>query len=471
VIVINDYDMGKIFQEIELRLIRSMKRTLKPHKDWELTEGFDWPQWQVLKLRELRSYRRRNMAIMSSYKLRIDKATKDHLIKQYLEAGSKVDKEVQRAIKKGFRLAKQAPNDAFFKASNRKLDTLVKAVSADMKRAQTATLRMMDDVYRQTLYKSEVFFGSGAGTLDQAVDMATKDFLRKGITAISYSNGSSVNVASYSRMSIRTANRRAYLTGEGERRKEWGISTVLISQYLGCSDICSPWQGRVYIDDVYSGGKAEDGDYPLLSEAINEGLFHPNCKHTSSTFFPGINEEPEIIQEDELGDRYEKAQRENEINRNVQKYKRLKEGSLDPSNIKKYDAKMKEWKMRSKFLNNQNVKPIAKAVPDGIINNKKWLEAEFSSNKKLKNHIDKHLKEFEGISEKEYIIKAKELLAADISESIEGFVDKDGFVFKYNNKTNDFAIGRPDGKISTLYKPIDKLEYWKGERIKHEPKN
>jgi len=39
-----------------------------------------------------------------------------------------------------------------------------------------------------------------------------------------------------------------------------------------------------------------DGDYPLLSIAIRNGLLHPNCKHTLSTFFEGINEDPELIQ-------------------------------------------------------------------------------------------------------------------------------------------------------------------------------
>jgi pyocin large subunit-like protein len=33
-------------------------------------------------------------------------------------------------------------------------------------------------------------------------------------------------------------------------------------------------------------------------------------------------------------------------------------------------------------------------------------------------------------------------------------------LFKYNNATNEFAIGRPDGVISTLFRPIDGRTYW-----------
>ncbi len=155
----------------------------------------------------------------------------------------------------------------------------------------------------------------------------------------------------------------------------------------------------------------------------------------------------------------------------VRKYKMLKEGSQDADNIKYYDDKMQEWIMRSKFFNNQQVKPIAKAVPDGIINNKEWLKAEFPTPKKFAKHIEKHIGEYNNISEIEYLAKAQELLASELSSDIEGFVDNEGFIFKYNKSTNDFAIGRPDGKISTLFKPAEGIEYWKGERIKYEPRN
>ena len=115
--------------------------------------------------------------------------------------------------------------------------------------------------------------------------------------------------------------------------------------------------------------------------------------------------------------------------------------------------------MRSKFHNNVPTKPIAKAIPDGIINNKEWLKAEFSTPKKFANHIKKHIGDYGNITDAEYLNKAQELLAAELSAEIEGFID------------NDFAVGRPDGKLSTLFKPVEGIEYWKGERIKYEPKN
>ena len=59
-----------------------------------------------------------------------------------------------------------------------------------------------------------------------------------------------------------------------------------------------------------------------------------------------------------------------------------------------------------------------------------------------------------------YLNIARELLAAPLSDDIEGFVSKMDFVFKYRKSTNDFALGRADGKISTLFKPKDGYDYW-----------
>ena len=339
----DDYDVGQIMQEMEIELIRSMRRNLGKHIAWEKDEGFHWEQWQAKKIREIRKYRAKNMEIMASFNQRLQGSTKGDLKRQYLEGGRKVDKEVSKVIKKGFSLVRATPSNDFFQGDNDKLDKLIKAINDDMKQAQFAALRQMDDVYRKTIFKAETFLGGGATTVEKAVDMATKDFLKAGINCIKYVGGRNVNIASYTRMAVRTANKRVFLMGEGERRKDWGLSLVLISQYSACSPLCLPWQGRIFIDDVYSSGNAEDGEYPLLSQAIEGNLFHPNCRHTMSTYFPDITEEPEPLREDETGERYEAAQRDAEVNRNIQMYTRLKEGSIDPENIKKYSDKVKEW--------------------------------------------------------------------------------------------------------------------------------
>ena len=345
----NDYDVAKIFEQIELQLIASMKRNLRGHELEENVEGFKWEQWQSKKLRELRKFRKANKAIFKANKQKLDIATRVDIIKQFFEGAGNVDKEVNEAIKRGY-VTKRTPGDDFFGKQNKKLESMIKSINADMEAAETACLRKMDDIYRATLYKSQMFVSSGASTVSQAVDMATKDFLAKGITCITYSDGRNVGISTWARMAIRTANKRAFLMGEGERRKEWGESLVLVSQYLQCSPTCQPWQGKIYIDDVWSGGKPEDSPYPLLSLAIAGGLYHPNCRHTHSTWFEGISTVPEPMSAEVTQEEYEKARREAYINQNIRKYQRLKEGSTDQANIDRYRAKEKEWRFKLKNM-------------------------------------------------------------------------------------------------------------------------
>ena len=199
---------------------------------------------------------------------------------------------------------------------------------------------MANDQYRQIIYKAEVFANTGTKTVKQAIDMATKDFLSRGFNCIEYSNGSRHNISDYCDMAIRTANKRANLMGEGEMRKKLGNPLVYISKHGEACDKCAKWQGRVYIDDVWSGGKKEDGKYPLLSTAIEGGLFHPRCEHGSSTYFEGINKEPEEISEalnNDGKDEYTQALQRQKI-----QYERLVAGSLLPENILNYKNKVNE---------------------------------------------------------------------------------------------------------------------------------
>ena len=66
-------------------------------------------------------------------------------------------------------------------------------------------------MYRQTVYKADVAMAAGAVTLPKAIDMATEEFLRKGINCIEYKDGKRVNIADYVQMELRTAATRSYL--------------------------------------------------------------------------------------------------------------------------------------------------------------------------------------------------------------------------------------------------------------------
>ena len=335
----NEYDIKKVMEEIELQLITSMKRTLWSHKEDEKVKGFDWPQWQALKLKQFEDYKKANKEIFNNNTKGLNRYLYKHIKEQFKEGASRTNK---KAIKAGFIKKEDSQlGGSFFGLNHRKLDALIKTTKNDMKDVKYATLRMANDQYRQIIYKAQVFANTGAGTVKQAIDMASKDFLARGFNCIEYSNGSRHNIADYCDMAIRTANKRANLMGEGEMRKKLGNPLVYISKHGGACDKCTPWEGRVYIDDVWSGGTEDDGKYPLLSTAIEGGFLHPRCHHGVSTYYEGINDEPEDVTKAKHS--HDKEDKYTQYLQQRQKqYQRLAAGSLLPENVLNYQNKAKE---------------------------------------------------------------------------------------------------------------------------------
>lgn len=329
----NEYDIKKVMEEIELQLITSMKRTLWSHKEDEKAKGFDWPQWQALKLKQFEDYKKANKEIFNNNTKGLNRYLYKHIKEQFKEGAGRTNKQ---AIQSGIiRKEDSQLGGSFFGLNHRKLDALIKSTKNDMKDVKYATLRMANDQYRQIIYKAQVFANTGARTVKQAIDMASKDFLARGFNCIEYSNGSRHNIADYCDMAIRTANKRANLMGEGEMRKKLGNPLVYISKHGGACDKCTPWEGRVYIDDVWSGGKEDDGEYPLLSTAVAGGLFHPRCHHGASTYYEDINEEPkEVTKAKHSHDKEDKYTQY--LQQRQKQYQRLAVGSLLPENVLNY---------------------------------------------------------------------------------------------------------------------------------------
>ncbi len=345
----NEYDIAAAFETIEQELISSMIRNMDRHRAEEIKEGYDWSMWQTEQLKALEKYKLENQKKYSKQFKSIN-AQIGELIWQARQQGSmKQEEQILRAIKKGFKSYKPASaamQAEFFKLNTRKLEALIKATSNDMKKAETAVLRMANDQYRKAIFNAQVYANSGAGAYEKAIDMAAKDMLSRGLNCIEYKNGARHTLPDYADMAIRTASKRAYLQGEGEKRQEWGISTVIVAKRGSACPKCLPFVEKVLIDDVWSGGKASDGPYPLMSAAIARGLYHPRCKDSHSTYFPGISTAEDTWTKKELraiDQRYKQEQDYQYAKRQVDKFGRLEEYSLDRENQEKYKNKADEW--------------------------------------------------------------------------------------------------------------------------------
>lgn len=348
-------DISKLFEEIELKLIASLKRNLNLHREQEKQAGYNWTAWQAEKLRSMNKFRRENINILNDYSPIIEEETDTLMREQFKEGEDLVTSQLEelKLINAESTADDLVTNDNFFGINENKMNALMSDITQLEKNVSSAALRMTDDVYRQTLNRVQLAMGTGSMPLQKAIDEATKDFLDKGINCIEYKNGRRVNIADYVRMALRTTSARASLQGQAKQFAELGYDTVLVSQYDACSETCLPWQGRVYIDDVFTSWNGETyGDkgksnycgkwFTLLSAAVREGLFHPNCRHSLSIYIDGITTVPKPLNAETVRKNANLESRQRRLENKVRRAKRFVNGCTDPENIKNAKADLRK---------------------------------------------------------------------------------------------------------------------------------
>lgn len=352
----SDYNIREAFEKIEDELIDSMMRNFSRHRAEETKEGYNWTQWQAEQLKSLEEYRKHNAKKFGKRFKTINSKVEEMIRTAKADGNASQEAEVLEAVKDGFKAPKKPSEHStaeFFKVNDRKLDALIKSTTDDLKRAETAVLRMSNDKYRKAIFNAQVAMNTGAVTYEKAVDIACKDMLNAGLNCVEYKNGARHTLSDYADMAVKTANKRAYLRGEGEKRAEWGVSLVVVnSRQGGCPD-CAKYIGKVFIDDVYSNGKKSDGNYPLLSTAIKNGLFHPRCKDSTSTYYPELDDLDAPLSEDEIKelDRQRGIEEKQQYaQRQAERFDRRAEYSLDEDNKRIAQTRADEWHDRANTL-------------------------------------------------------------------------------------------------------------------------
>lgn len=379
----SDYNIREAFEKIEDELINSMMRNFSRHRAEETKEGYNWTQWQAEQLKSLEEYRKHNAKKFGKRFKTINSKVEEMIRTAKADGNASQEAEILEAVKDGFKAPKKPSAHStaeFFKVNDRKLDALIKSTTDDLKRAETAVLRMSNDKYRKAIFNAQVAMNTGAVTYEKAVDMACKDMLNAGLNCVEYKNGARHTLSDYADMAVKTANKRAYLRGEGEKRAEWGVSLVVVnSRQGGCPD-CAKYIGKVFIDDVYSNGKKSDGNYPLLSTAIKNGLFHPRCKDSTSTYYPELDDLDAPLSEDEIKEldrRRGIEEKQQYAQRQAERFDRRAEYSLDEDNKRIAQTRADEWHDRANTLEEKAKKAgnslhesVAKSGKSGIIKEK-----------------------------------------------------------------------------------------------------
>ncbi|MEG1862970.1 MAG: phage minor capsid protein [Oscillospiraceae bacterium] len=389
--MITPKEIADAFADLEIYLIQSLARNLVKHTKWEKDLGFEWPAWQAEKIRNINTYRRQNKIIAENFFSIISKKTRQMLVEQYTE---------------------QTEVDTMnFKINDRRMNALMEEMQKMQDDVKTSALRTMDDAYRKSVSKASIAMQSGTMTLKQAVDSATKDFLNRGINSVVYRDGRHMSIVSYAEMALRTAATRTQLIAQGKEMDELDIDTVICSSYMACSKTCLPWQGKVYIDDIFhsfngkkgvSYGIASDGEsYLLLSYAVKQGLLHPNCRHHLTMYQGG--EIPPPLDEKEVKRISDLEVRQRALERNVRRYKRLENGTVDEVKRVEYTKKRKLAQAQLRQFINVNtdvltrdywrektVIPFTKKDENAIISNKIITGARNPYGKAASKHAEQY---------------------------------------------------------------------------------
>lgn len=149
-----------------------------------------------------------------------------------------------------------------------------------------STSRMLGSALRQQLTQ-DISKGITAGDALRDVVTRMKQTLREnGLTALVGSNGRQWSLQDYSEMLFRTKMAEARNLGMVNRMAENGYDLVQVSSH-GASDVCGEWEGKIL--STTGETKTFEGEAVLtVNDALESGLFHPNCKHALNAIAPDV---------------------------------------------------------------------------------------------------------------------------------------------------------------------------------------
>lgn len=111
------YNLRRVFEEMELDLVRSLRRNLKRHEQEEKKEGFRWEMWQRAKLRNLQKYRKESKKTVDKISPEVERVVNEALEGSY-QRGQNLFNRILDSIK-----------SIFFKRKRVKLPKVLKATS------------------------------------------------------------------------------------------------------------------------------------------------------------------------------------------------------------------------------------------------------------------------------------------------------------------------------------------------------
>lgn len=127
----------------------------------------------------------------------------------------------------------------------------------------------------------------GGGTAQKTAEAITNIIGQQGFTALVDRGGRKWDLGNYADMLSKTKRTQTANLGVQTRNLENGNDLVQVSSHGSSHEACARWEGEV----LSQTGAAKN--YPTVSDAEGDGLFHPNCQHRLYPYHAGISGKPE----------------------------------------------------------------------------------------------------------------------------------------------------------------------------------
>jgi Phage minor capsid protein 2 len=333
-----------LYADAEARLLGIIAR--------QLARGLDAPGWVEAKLSAVQPVRRAAQAVVD-------------------ELGRAVSLDVMDAVAEAYNVGHRsavAELGALSDADIRRLDTIAPGAQAvDRLAEETVTLlqdthrsilRAVDDGYRAVVSEVTATPLLGTGTRRQATQDAMTRFADRGLTSFVDRSGRRWQMTSYAEMAVRTSVGRAATEAHARTLTDAGIDLVVVSDSPRECPLCRPWERKVLsltgdgartieVEHATDDGRMVTVDVAgSLDEARRKGLQHPNCRHSTSAYLPGLTEVGNATSDP---DGYEAGQRQRAIERNIRRWKNREAAAVTPeakraaaAAVRQHQAAMRE---------------------------------------------------------------------------------------------------------------------------------
>lgn len=370
-----------LLETLENNLIKNYHNFFLTSKKNPLIAEVDIRTWQKEQLKKYPDYRKETAAIIKSFITPARKVIQADLEESY---GYGIE-SIRNVGKRHHRDTQGNKGDVPNFNKSKKTTGLTKEVSSKLGEAFGNAQRQVEKQFLATV-SGVKRTSKAAQTLNQAIDIAGASFLGTGVSAGLTKDGKNMNLVSKLESDTKEWSQESMFIAQGEASGQAGSPYVYITVHASSCPLCTPWQGRVLIDDVYQDGKP-DGKHELLSTAIAAGLFHYNCRHNKLMFYPGIDKvppkpdyvPPKTAEQHAL---YEREQKQRYMERHIRAWKRREMGAVSEAERRRAAYKVREWQGRRLALVREGPglyrphywreKPSFKMDPDGRWRNLKY---------------------------------------------------------------------------------------------------